>query len=63
MAGAAVFVSKRLTEHILDTINSVDINNIGDTAIYDELKPFFERIDNENKQKSEMEALHHTHWP
>ncbi len=57
VAGAAVFVSKRLTEHILDTINSVDINNIGDTAIYDELKPFFERIDNENKQKSEMEKI------
>lgn len=54
----AVFpISKRLTKHIMKPINNVDINNIGDSEIYDELKSFFARIADENEQKAEMEKI------
>lgn len=49
---AVSFVSaKHLTKYILDPINEVDINNIGKAEIYDELKPFFARIANQNAEK------------
>ena len=50
-------VSKGLTKHIMEPINSVDINNIGKADIYDELKPFFARIANENEEKAEAEKI------
>ena len=50
-------VSKGLTKHIMEPINSVDINNIGKAEIYDELKPFFARIANENEEKAEAEKI------
>lgn len=40
-----------MTKYILDPINEVDINNIGKAEIYDELKPFFARIANQNAGK------------
>lgn len=40
-----------LTKYILDSINEVDINNIGKAEIYDELKPFFARIANQNAKR------------
>lgn len=55
--GAAFPVSKGLTKHIMEPINSVDINNIGNAEIYDELKPFFARIANENEEKAEAEKI------
>ncbi len=42
-----------MTKYILDPINEVDINNIGKAEIYDELKPFFARIANQNAEKKE----------
>ena len=55
--GVAFPVSKSLTKHIMEPINSVDINNIGKAEIYDELKPFFARIANENEEKAEAEKI------
>lgn len=55
---AASFVSaKHLTKYILDPINDVDINNIGKVEIYDELKPFFARIANQNAEKEKTEKI------
>lgn len=55
--GAAFFISKRLTKHIMELINSIDINNIGEAEVYDELKPFFERIENRDEEKAEAEKI------
>lgn len=55
--GVAFPVSKRLTKRIMKPINSLDINNIDNADIYDELKPFFLRIANENEQKAELEKI------
>ena len=55
---AVSFVSaKHLTKYILDPINEVDINNIGKAEIYDELKPFFARIANQNAEKEKTEKI------
>lgn len=49
--------AKHLTKYILDPINEVDINNIGKAEIYDELKPFFARIANQNAEKEKTEKI------
>lgn len=50
-------VSMKLTRHIMEPVNNVDIDNIGDAQVYDELKPFFARIANENKEKAKAEKI------
>ena len=50
-------ISKRLTKNIIDQINSIDINNISEAEIYDELKPFFEHIANENEERARAEKI------
>ena len=54
---AAFPVSKALTKYIMTPINDADINSIGEAEVYDELKPFFARIANENEQKAETEKI------
>lgn len=54
---AAFPVSKALTRYIMAPINNADIHSIGEAEVYEELKPFFARIANENEQKSEMEKI------
>ena len=48
---------KAFDEIYLDPINEVDINNIGKAEIYDELKPFFARIANQNAEKEKTEKI------
>ncbi len=55
--GVAIPVSKRLTKHILEPINNIDIDNIKEAEIYDELKPFFARIKNRDEEKAEAEKI------
>lgn len=55
--GIAFPVSKSLTRHIMEPINNIDINNIGEAVIYDELKPLFERIATENEEKAKSEKI------
>ncbi len=54
---AAFYISKRLTRNIMEPINSIDINNISEADIYDELKPFLERIANENEERARTEKI------
>lgn len=54
---AAFFISKRLAKHIMEPINKIDTKNIENVEIYDELKPFFARIADENKEKAETEKI------
>ncbi len=55
--GVAFYLSKKLTQHIMDPINNADINNIENAEIYDELKPFFARIASENEEKAKAEKI------
>lgn len=55
--GAAFVISKRLTQYIMEPVNNVDINNIGKAEIYDELKPFFSRIADQNEEKEQTEKI------
>ena len=55
--GASFVISKGLTKRIMGPINKVNINDIGSVEIYDELKPFFARIANENEEKAATEKM------
>ena len=57
MVGLTIPVSKRLTNYIMDPLNEVDLENIGDAEVYDELKPFFARVANEKERKEEIEKI------
>ncbi|MCH5209789.1 MAG: ATP-binding protein [Oscillospiraceae bacterium] len=57
MRGIINYIKKQLTQNIIDQINSIDINNIREAEIYDELKPFFERIANENEERARAEKI------
>lgn len=50
-------ISKKVTNHIMEPLNNIDLKNIGDAQVYDELKPFLARIDDENKAKAEAEKI------
>lgn len=50
-------VSKKLTKYIMEPINGIDINNPTESKVYDELKPFLERMKNENESKAEAEKI------
>lgn len=50
-------VSKHITRKIMKPIYSIDINNIDKDNIYQELLPFFERIEEENAEKEKTEAI------
>jgi len=57
MIGLTIPVSKRLTNYIMDPLNEVDLENIGDAEVYDELRPFFARVANEKERKEEIEKI------
>lgn len=41
----SVILAKRISAKIVSPINKIDLNNPADNVVYDELKPFLERID------------------
>lgn len=50
-------VTRHITERIMRPIYDIDINNIDESSIYDELLPFFKRIEEENKEKEKTETI------
>lgn len=50
-------VTRHITARIMQPIYDIDINNIDDDGIYEELLPFFKRIEAENREKEKTEAI------
>ncbi len=50
-------ISKKLTRYIMEPINNIDINRPTESEVYEELKPFLERMQNENEAKAEAEKI------
>lgn len=54
---AAVFIAKHMTKKIMKPINEIDINNIDNTEIYSEIRPFIERIKKDNEAREQTEQI------
>ena len=57
MCTDAIWMASRLSRNIMEPINEIDINHIGDTAAYKELQPFFERIKKDNEERDKTERI------
>lgn len=57
MCIAAVAVSSRLAEKIVEPINRIDINNIDNASIYLEMQPFVKRIKKDNEERNKTEQI------
>lgn len=53
----SAYIANKLTRHIMEPINKVDLDNIDDNAVYDELKPFLKRIENENIERERIQNI------
>lgn len=51
------FISRSITRKIMQPIYEIDINNIDESIIYPELRPFFKRIEEEKVEKEKTEAI------
>ena len=57
MCTAAIWMASRLSRNIMEPINEIDINHIGDTSAYKELQPFLERIKKDNEERDKTERI------
>ncbi|WP_287048336.1 ATP-binding protein [Treponema sp.] len=52
-------IATLLAKQITESINKIDLDNPRDCQVYEELKPFTERIADENYEKSQREEIRH----
>lgn len=51
------FVVNSLTRRIMRPVNDIDLEHLSEAQVYDELKPFLKRIDDNNKEKEMAEKI------
>lgn len=51
------FVVNNLTKRLMKPIDSIDLEHLSEAQVYDELKPFLKRIDDNNKEKEMAEKI------
>ncbi len=55
--GLGFFAANRLTKHIMQPINDIDIDNISGAEVYEELAPFLQRIEDDNAAREQAEKI------
>lgn len=53
----AFYTTKRVTRRIMQPINNINIDSPDQSCVYEELRPFLKRIEQENKLKEENENI------